>query len=150
MHRPADADPPPESALTSEHGSATEQLVGIRTDTITREGRTALVVTVTGEIDLHTVGRLRTAADDGLEHVADDQTGMSLIIDLTGVTFLGSPGLDALVQATRTARRLREPLRIVVDHNRPVVRPIEMTGLDGLLALHPTLDHALRDEHPHA
>jgi len=31
----------------------------------------------------------------------------------------------------------------VIDHNRPVIRPIEMTGLDDLLALHTTLDQAL-------
>jgi anti-sigma B factor antagonist len=65
------------------------------------------------------------------------------VIDLTGVTFLGSPGLQALVDATRAARRRCEPLRIVVDHTRPVIRPIEMAGLDDLLALFHTVDQAV-------
>ncbi|MHA6783492.1 anti-sigma factor antagonist [Pseudonocardia saturnea] len=149
MHEPADGDTPPEFVDAAGHGAAAEQLVRISTDRIRRAGRTALVVTVTGEVGLHTVDRLRSAVDDGLEQIADDETGIVLVIDLTAVTFLGSPGLDALVEATRAARRLREPLRIVVDHTRPVIRPIEMTGLDDLLALHTTLDHALHEHHPH-
>ncbi|WP_379628915.1 STAS domain-containing protein [Pseudonocardia sp. GCM10023141] len=118
--------------------------MGITTGRIDRAGRAALVVTVTGDIDLSTVQRFRTAVAEGLDRV-DDETpdGAPLIIDLTEVTFLGSAGLHALVEVTRAAQRRREPLRIVVDHARPVIRPIEMTGLDDLLALHHTLDDAL-------
>ena len=85
---------------------------------------------------------LRAAVGNGLEHGADTDT-ITLMLDRTGVTFLGSPGLAALVDATGAARRLREPLRIVVDHTRPVIRPIELTGLDNLLAVYTTLDQAL-------
>jgi anti-sigma B factor antagonist len=140
VHEPGVPDPA--SDLGVEAGPAAEQLVRIRTEQITRAGRDALVVTVTGEIDLHTVGRLRAAVDDGLDRVAESDS-VALVIDLSQVTFLGSAGLAALVDATRAARRLREPLPIVVDHTRPVIRPIEMTGLDELLALHTTLDLAL-------
>jgi anti-sigma B factor antagonist len=48
-----------------------------------------------------------------------------------------------LVDATRTARRRSEPLHIVVDHTRPVIRPIELAGLDDVLALFHTVDQAV-------
>jgi anti-sigma B factor antagonist len=51
--------------------------------------------------------------------------------------------LQALVDVTQAAQRRREPLRIVVDHNRPVIRPIEVTGLDEVLALFDTVEDAL-------
>ncbi|HEY2204735.1 MAG TPA: STAS domain-containing protein [Pseudonocardia sp.] len=125
-------------------GPPAEQLIAVEFARVLGSGREALVVTVTGEIDLHTVARFRAAVADGLEQVAADETdGLALVIDLRDVSFLGSPGLQALVEVTRAARRRREPLRIVVNHTRPVVRPIELTGLDGLLALYNTVDQAL-------
>lgn len=125
-------------------GPPLEQLAQINTDEVHRNGRAALVVTVAGEIDIHTVDRFRAGVADGLERVADElPDGIVLVIDLTDVTFLGSHGLTALVEASRAARRRREPLRVVVDHTRPVIRPIQLAGLDDLLALHHTVDQAL-------
>jgi anti-sigma B factor antagonist len=106
-----------------------------------REDRQALVVTVAGEIDVLTVPRLRAAVAAGFDQLHE---GEVLVIDLTDVTFLGSPGLAALVDVTQAARQRREPLRIVVDHTRPVIRPIELTGLDDLLALFTTVEDALQ------
>lgn len=136
------------SGTASGSNPATEQLADIRTEQLHRAGHEVLLVTVTGEIDMHTVGRFRAAVDDGLERVADTDA-VALIVDLTGVTFFGSPGLNTLAEATRTARRLREPLRIVVDHTRPVVRPIQMTGLDHLLSLYTTVEEALDRSEPY-
>jgi anti-sigma B factor antagonist len=113
----------------------------IDTARVMRAQAQALVVTVAGEIDVLTVQRLRAAVTAGFDQLRD---GEILIVDLTNVTFLGSPGLQALVEATRAARRRREPLRIVVDNTRPVVRPIQLTGLDGILALYGTVEQALQ------
>ncbi|MDQ3898934.1 MAG: STAS domain-containing protein [Actinomycetota bacterium] len=101
----------------------------------------ALVVTVAGEIDAYTVDRLRAAVAAGFDQLRD---GELLVIDLTEVTFLSSQGLQALVEVTLAARRRRAPLPIVVDHARPVIRPIEVTGLDEALALFHTVEDALR------
>ena len=87
-----------------------------------------------------TVERLRSAVAVGFDQSGGDEI---LIVDLTGVTFLGSPGLQALVDVTYAAQRRREPLRIVVDENRPVIRPIHITGLDNVLALFDTVEHAM-------
>ncbi len=122
-------------------GPPAEQVVRIDTARVVHDRAKALVVTVAGEIDLLTVKRLCFAVSAGFDQLGDDEI---LIVDLTGVTFLGSPGLQALVDVTNAARRRREPLRIVVDQNRPVIRPIQITGLDSVLALFDTVEHAMQ------
>lgn len=130
----------PESDLGGGRGPADEQLVRIETARRAYSTGMALVVTVTGEIDLLTIGRLRAAVAAGFEDLRD---GEMLVIDLTPVTFMDSRGLQALVDATQAAQQRREPLRIVVDHTRPVVRPIQVTGLDNVLALFNTVEDAV-------
>ena len=121
-------------------GPVAEQILRIDVRRVVQD-REALVITVAGEIDMLTVDRLRAAVSDGFDQLP---AGAILVIDLTDVSFLGSQGLQALVDATLAARQRREPLRLVVDHTRPVIRPIELTGLDDTLALFHTVDQALR------
>jgi anti-sigma B factor antagonist len=121
-------------------GPAAEQVVRIETGRVVRAQAQALVVMVAGEIDGFTVDRLRAAVAAGLDQLGDTEI---LVLDLTEVTFLGSPGLQALFDVAQAARRRREPLRLVVDANRPVIRPIQLTGLDDVLALFDTLDAAV-------
>lgn len=91
----------------------------------------AVVVTVVGEVDTLTAPRMRAALDGALRSAA----ARRVVVDLRKVSFLGSAGLVALVQAARQAEQRREPLRIVVDEHRPVLRPIQLTGLDDVLTL---------------
>jgi anti-sigma B factor antagonist len=65
-------------------------------------------------------------------------------VDLTGVTFLNPAGLTALIAATEHAAARQETLRIVVDANRPVIRPLTITGLDHELRLYHTIDEAVK------
>jgi anti-sigma B factor antagonist len=67
-------------------------------------------------------------------------------VDLTRVSFFGSAGLQALVQSADLAREGCKPLRVVVNEHRPVLLPIQLTGLDQLLALYDSLADALRFE----
>jgi anti-sigma B factor antagonist len=113
----------------------------IATGRVVRAQAQALVVTVAGEVDVLTVKRLHAAVAAGFDQLRD---GEILVIDLTDVTFLGSLGLQALVEVTCTAHQRREPLRIVVDHTRPVIRPIQLMGLDDILALFDTVEQALQ------
>lgn len=114
-----------------------EQILQVRTD----ERSDAVVVVVDGEIDGLTAPRLRAAIDAAFEQLA----GRALVVDLTDVSFLGSPGLQVLLDSAREAVHHRgfETLRIVVDHTRPVVRPIELTGLDAVLTLFHSVTDAL-------
>lgn len=99
----------------------------------------AVVVTAVGEVDSLTVPRLRAALDEALRSAP----ARRVVVDLLEVTFLASAGLSALVEAARQAEQRHEPLRIVVDHRRPVVRPIQITGLDELLVLRRSVADAL-------
>jgi anti-sigma B factor antagonist len=121
-------------------GPADEQLVRIEIGRVAHATTDALVVTVAGEIDLYTVDRLRTAVNAGFDQLRE---GEVLVIDLTKVTFLSSQGLQVLMDVTHAAKQRRTTLPIVVDHTRPVIRPIEVTGLDDVLALFPTVEEAL-------
>jgi len=93
------------------------------------------VVEAAGEVDLVTAPALRTALTDAL----DESSGGPCVVDLTGVTFLDSAGLTTLIEVNQRA----QSLRVVVGSNRPVIRPIQLTGLDGVLALYSSLEEAL-------
>ncbi len=60
----------------------------------------------------------------------DDAGDRPCILDLTSVIFLNSPRLSMLLEVTAHDQTLREALRVLVAANRPVIQPIEITGLD--------------------
>jgi anti-sigma B factor antagonist len=113
---------------------AREQLMSIRTE----ERDDVLILTVDGDVDGLTAPRLATAIADAFGRLA----GRALVLDLTNVRFLGSIGLRTLRDSARVAEGFA-PLRVVVDQQRPVIRPIEITGLDQILALYHTVDDAI-------
>ena len=104
-----------------------------------RVGSTA-VVTVTGELDLYTSRELMTAVDATLE--SGDLA--AVVIDLTGVTFLGSSGLGTLAPASRRPDESPVPVRLVAAaDNRAVIRPWETMNLQQILPLYPDVDAAV-------
>nr|WP_243869543.1 STAS domain-containing protein [Amycolatopsis granulosa] len=100
----------------------------------------ALVVTVTGEVDAGTIGRLR----DGLEAA---RTGApvppppAVVLDLTGVGFIGSSGLALLVEVSEECAAAGQELTLVCA-SRPVLRPLQLTGLDEVFTITGTLPPA--------
>jgi anti-sigma B factor antagonist len=111
----------------------------------TQVGATA-VVTVTGELDLHTSRELMVSVDDTFARPGLD----AVVIDLTGVSFLGSSGLGTLAElatrapASRRPDEARVPVRLVSSpDNRAVVRPWETMNLQQILPLYPDVDAAL-------
>jgi anti-sigma B factor antagonist len=121
-----------------------EQLMNVRST----EHDDAVVLTVAGEVDGLTAPRLRTALADAFTRI----NGRPLVVDLSQVQFLGSAGLRALRDSADEAFQHSgfQTLRVVVDEARPVIRPIEIAGLDHILALYHTVEHALAggDLHP--
>lgn len=97
-----------------------------------------LVVRIGGELDLLTVPDLRA----GVASATERTTG-PVVIDLTGVGFLSSAGLQLLVSVNTDLAAEHRTLGLVTGDNRPVVRPLQVTGLDQLLALHHDLAAAL-------
>jgi anti-anti-sigma factor len=94
------------------------------------------VLKVGGDIDLATVPALEAAIDEAL--VASPT---SLVIDLTDVGFLASAGLQALVATHNNVTPSAQ--FAVVANSAATSRPIQLTGLDQIFELYPTLDEAL-------
>ena len=80
--------------------------------------------------------------DDALQQ-AGTQASRLLIIDLQAVTYFGSAGLNAVLDCHRQGLQAGTSVRLVAD-NGLVVRPIEVTNLDSVLDLYPTLSDALQ------
>ncbi|QRP43599.1 STAS domain-containing protein [Amycolatopsis sp. FDAARGOS 1241] len=95
----------------------------------------AAVVTVAGEIDLVTAPEL-----DEVVSGAVDESPDVLVVDLRGVTFLSSAGLQVLAAAHQ---RLGEQRLRVVTTSNATSRPLTSTGLDAWIGLFPTVDEAL-------
>jgi anti-sigma B factor antagonist len=94
------------------------------------------VLAVGGDVDLATVPALEAAIDEAL---VSKPTG--LVIDLSEVGFLASAGLQALVA---THNNVSESAQFaVVANSAATSRPIQLTGLDQIFELYPTLDEAL-------
>ena len=95
----------------------------------------AAIVTVVGEVDLHTAGELRRAIDEA------HRRGMSdyLVVDLLGVTFLDSTGLGVLIHGQRQTGM---PLK-VVSARRQINETLRLTGLDEVFALYADRDQAI-------
>ncbi|MEV0246700.1 STAS domain-containing protein [Nocardia sp. NPDC050712] len=96
----------------------------------------ATVLTVAGEVDLATAPALETAIEGVLA-----EAPRALIIDLTGVSFLASAGMAALVAAHKRAGTATT-IAVVAD-GPATSRQLKMTSLDQVFALYSTLEDAL-------
>jgi len=88
-----------------------------------------VTVTVVGEVDTFTAPVLRSTLDSQLE-----QQPKELVIDLSGVQFLGSAGLAVLVE-TQKSSRARDVALSLIATTRAVTRPLEVTGLIDLFTI---------------
>jgi anti-anti-sigma factor len=96
-----------------------------------------VVLCVRGELDIATTPALQESI-----RLALSRRPEVLVIDLSAVSFLASAGLVALASATRMGAE--DTTVRVVAAGRECERPIYLTGLDTVLALHDNLDDALR------
>jgi anti-anti-sigma factor len=88
------------------------------------------VLTVSGEIDMASSPRLRAALDEIID-VPPVAAPSGLVVDLTGVTFLGSTGLAVLVDAHDRATQRGIALKIVIDGpGSPVARAFQAAAID--------------------
>jgi anti-anti-sigma factor len=106
----------------------------------------AVVLYAKGEIDSSTAGELRSRLESAVEQAGGHESRL-LIVDLQGVTYFGSAGLNAILDCHKQGLRAGTSVRLVAE-NGLVVRPIEVTNLDSLLDLYPTLPDALEGRDP--
>ncbi|NUT97235.1 MAG: STAS domain-containing protein [Saccharothrix sp.] len=94
------------------------------------------VVTATGEIDMLTAPDLRA---DVLGRIGEAAT---LVLDMSGVSFLGSAGLAVLVEASQQAKRRGTAFRVVAVE-RAVTRPLVATGLGDVFSVYGSVAEAV-------
>lgn len=104
--------------------------------TVTSSPGGAAVVVVTGEVDLGTAPQISERVDP-LWGTTD-----LVVVDLTGVTFLGSAGIAQLLRANAAAAENGSTL-VLVAQQRPVLRTLEIAGLLSTFTVHDTLAAAL-------
>ncbi|WP_225440078.1 STAS domain-containing protein [Amycolatopsis eburnea] len=101
------------------------------------DGAPALVLEVTGELDLLTAPQLEGAFATAFADKPD-----LLVIDLTGVSFMASLGMTVLLKAQRSAAPSAK-VRVVAPEGSVVARTLQLTGLLEVLAVAPTVPAAL-------
>jgi anti-sigma B factor antagonist len=94
------------------------------------------VARLPARLGLADANRIRRSLEDQL-----DGTRRSLVIDLSGVDFIDSSGLSALLAVIKAARRSEGD--VVLAAPRPRVRAlIELTRLDDVVSVLPTVAEA--------
>lgn len=95
------------------------------------------LLTVAGELDHQTSQPLQQA----LEHRTPD-TAPRVVIDMRQLTFMDSSGINTLIAAHRTLTEAGGWLRLA-GLTEPVVRVVQLVGIDALIPCHPTVEAAL-------
>jgi len=95
------------------------------------------VVRVEGEIDLDSAGDLSEAALAAMQEI-----GPSLVLDLSGVTFMDSTGLKVLLAVHKRAELAGGRL-VLAGPTRSVNRVVSITGFDQTFAVCDDVESAL-------
>lgn len=95
------------------------------------------VVAVEGEIDVDTADIVLDALTLGFTSGRP-----AVVADLSQVTFFGSTGISALITAHELADGHNTKFHVVAPH-RVVRRPLQVTGVADVLALHDSVGEAL-------
>jgi anti-sigma B factor antagonist len=125
---------------------------------LARPEHDAVVATVVGELDLFSTPHLRDRIDGCFAGALPDahdapalrvvrpraEVPRTVVLDLTGVTFLASAGLRLMIDASTTADDHGQLLRIVTGDNRSVVRILQLSELDRVLSTFVGVQDALR------
>jgi stage II sporulation protein AA (anti-sigma F factor antagonist) len=95
------------------------------------------VVSVGGEVDASNAEELRAAALDGLPNA-----GRGMILELQQLTYIDSAGIAFIFDAAERLRRRGQALALVVAPDAPFRRALEVTEIDSVAPVVPTLEAA--------
>ncbi|BCZ21110.1 anti-sigma factor antagonist [Mycobacterium senriense] len=101
-----------------------------------------VIVSVKGDVDSSTVGELAAHLTTALG-LASAQPVRPVVIDLQAVEFFGSAALNAVLDCHEDAKAGGTAVRLVADHDQ-VLRPIQVTELDRVFEIYPTMSAALQ------
>jgi len=99
----------------------------------------ALVVALRGEVDLEHSPRARAVLLKAVEDAA------SVLVDLSGVTYIDSSGVASLVEAFQSARGRGSQFALVAM-SAPVQRVLELARLDRVFTIHASVARGLGRE----
>lgn len=106
-------------------------------DVVVEQRGSHQVAVVTGEIDMASVGTLRSRLHDlivdGVPH---------LLVDLSAVPFMDSAGLAALVASRKQARVFQGSVALIAP-SKQVSRLLTLTAMDKVFPCFDTVDDAL-------
>jgi anti-sigma B factor antagonist len=103
----------------------------------------AVVVRVQGDVDSITVAELSSHLAAALELAATHPARL-VIVDLQPVTFFGSAGLNSVFDCREQGLAAGTSVRLVAD-NDFVIRPLEVTKLDRVFEIYPTVTDAIQN-----
>lgn len=124
---------------TQDAGSGPDHGTPLRIDL--QESGSALVLHVSGEIDMNTAPALNERLAAAFEAAATTNRA-AIVVNFGGVGFLASVGLSVLVAHHQLGASTGTPMLLVVN-SRAVLRSITSAQLDRLFTLHPTVETAL-------
>jgi anti-anti-sigma factor len=96
------------------------------------------VASLVGEIDASNVDDIA----DRLRAMVSNRS-FALIVDLSGVSYVDSAGINLLFALGEEMRGRQQRLTIVVHEGSPIARMISLTALDRAVPTHDTLEAAL-------
>jgi anti-sigma B factor antagonist len=95
-----------------------------------------VIVTAAGEIDLYTAPKLQADLAAVIDGAAPP---VRVVLDMTGVEFCDSTGMNVLLGALRQARGRGGELELAAP--RPaIVKILQVTGLDAVFTVMPQVD----------
>ena len=100
-------------------------------------GDSSYVISLTGEVDLYTAPEFKQQLLDVI-----NQGAKEVVVDFSNTTFIDSTTLGVLVGGVKRLRTNDGQLSLVCS-DRNITKIFEITGLDRVFAIHPTLEAAL-------
>jgi len=97
-----------------------------------------VVAVVEGEVDTASVGEVAVE----LRRIAENKL-YRVVIDLTGVSYLDSAGINLLFAVGGDVRARQQELHLVVGPGSPIERMLQIVGADRTFPVHASLGEAL-------
>ena len=98
----------------------------------------AVVARLIGEIDISNAGELRTAVTD-----ATPNDALGVVLDLTGVDYIDSAGIQLLYRLRESLRVRGQALRLVIPRDSRVAHTLQLAGIERTVDVVEAVDEGL-------
>lgn len=98
-----------------------------------------IVALLSGEVDMTNAYSVREALTGS---VTNDTVG--LVVDLAGVRYLDSAGIELIFEVAGMLANRRQELRLALPPDSPLRRTLVLTGVDAVAPLHAAVDEIFR------